>query len=61
MVILSAEFIHKASAFGAEPPQIWPHLPALLFRALLSFRGICNPNISVPVMRFGIEISLASE
>jgi hypothetical protein len=26
-----------SSAFGTGPPQIWPHLPALLGRSLLRF------------------------
>jgi hypothetical protein len=27
----------KAPAFGIGPPQIWPHLPALLVRSLPRF------------------------
>jgi hypothetical protein len=28
------------SVFGIEPPQIWPHLPALLVRQLLRFAAL---------------------
>jgi hypothetical protein len=35
MVGVKIEFIVEGSALAARSPQIWPHLPAFLFRALL--------------------------
>jgi hypothetical protein len=35
MVIWIFEFMHQGPAFRSGPPQIWPHLAALLARALL--------------------------
>jgi hypothetical protein len=35
LVIWISEFIQQGAAFRSGPPQIWPHLAALLDRALL--------------------------
>jgi hypothetical protein len=35
MVMRISEFMQQAPAFRSGPPQIWPHLAALLARALL--------------------------
>jgi hypothetical protein len=35
MVIWIFEFMHQGPAFRSGAPQIWPHLAALLARALL--------------------------